>query len=427
MSAPQKPILSVDLMVIGAGLAGLSAAFFAAQRGLTVCVAGDAGGLDFSTGLMDLLGVHPMAEGRRRDDPWQALTELTAAWPQHPYALITPATIRQAFYEFTACLAQGGLLYQGHEQKNLRVLTSAGTIKHTYRVPHTMWSGVQALEQGLPTLLVDFKGMKDFNLAQAAEVQKAAWPGLRHQRLELAGYQGDLHSEALAWDLALAGGREKLASQIKPRIKGEQAVGLPAILGISDTLLVKAHMEELLGVAVFEVPTPPPSIAGLRLREVMGQALGAMGVELLFKQRVTSFRALADGSFRFETTAGEAGRAVQAQGAILAGGRFIGQGLQSDRTRIWEPLFGLPVRQPDGRENWHLPDFYDPSGHPINQAGLQTDAKLRPLAESGQPAYANLFAAGTILAHQDWMRQKCGSGLALATALAAVEAFLASQ
>jgi hypothetical protein len=31
-----------------------------------------------------------------------------------------------------------------------------------------------------------------------------------------------------------------------------------------------------------------------------------------------------------------------------------------------------------------------------------------------------LFAAGSILAHQDWMRMKCGSGLALSTAYAAV-------
>lgn len=412
---------SVDLMVIGAGLAGLSAALFAAERGLTVCLAGDAGGLDFSTGCLDLLGVHPMEEGRRRDDPWQALTELTAVRPQHPYARIAPDTIRQAFYEFTACLAEGGLLYKGHEKKNLKVLTSAGTIKHTYRVPHTMWAGVRALEQSLPTLLVEFKGMKDSSLAQAAEVQKERWTGLRQVRLELADYLGDVHPEALAWDLALAANREKLAAQIKEHLKGEQAVGLPGILGVHDTLAVKAHMEELIGVKVFEVPTPPPAIAGLRLREVMGQALTAKGVQLLLKKRVTALEALEDG-FRFRVSQGGAQHTIEAKGALLASGRFIGKGLMSDRALVWEPLFGLPVKQPPGREYWHRPDFYDPRGHPVNQAGLQVDSKFRPLAESGQPAHDNLFAAGIILAHQDWMRQKCGSGLALATALAVVEA-----
>jgi glycerol-3-phosphate dehydrogenase subunit B len=33
-----------------------------------------------------------------------------------------------------------------------------------------------------------------------------------------------------------------------------------------------------------------------------------------------------------------------------------------------------------------------------------------------------LFAAGSILAHQDWVREKCGSGLALASAYGAVRA-----
>jgi glycerol-3-phosphate dehydrogenase subunit B len=418
-----QPKTTVDLMVIGAGLAGLSAALFAAQRGLSVCLAGDSGGLDFHTGCLDLLAVHPTEEGRLRHDPWQALQELAGANPKHPYAHVAAGTIHQAFYEFTACLAQGGLLYKGHEQKNLKVLTSAGTIKHTFRVPHIMWAGVEALEQRLPTLLVDFQGMKEFNFAQAVQVQKESWPGLRHVRLKLEGYLGDLHAESLAWDLALAANREKLAGQIKPHIKDEQAVGLPAILGIQDTLTVKAHLEALLGVSVFEVPTPPPGIAGLRLREVMEQALAALEVRLFLKQRVTAFQALSDGGFEFSTSAAGEGPVIRAKGALLAGGRFIGQGLKSDRSHIWEPLFGLKVHQPASREEWHRDDFYDAKGHPVNQAGLATDRKLRPLAESGEPAYANLFAAGTILAHQDWMRQKCGSGLALATALAAVEAF----
>ena len=43
---------------------------------------------------------------------------------------------------------------------------------------------------------------------------------------------------------------------------------------------------------------------------------------------------------------------------------------------------------------------------------------------SDRPAFKLLFAAGSILAHQDWMRMKCGSGLALATGFAAVQSFV---
>ena len=44
-----------DVAVIGAGLAGVSAALFAAAHGLRVVQVGNAGALLFSSGLLDLL------------------------------------------------------------------------------------------------------------------------------------------------------------------------------------------------------------------------------------------------------------------------------------------------------------------------------------------------------------------------------------
>ena len=40
-------------------------------------------------------------------------------------------------------------------------------------------------------------------------------------------------------------------------------------------------------------------------------------------------------------------------------------------------------------------------------------------------AFENVFAAGSVLAHQDWIRTKSGAGLAIATAYGAVNAFRA--
>lgn len=111
---------------------------------------------------------------------------------------------------------------------------------------------------------------------------------------------------------------------------------------------------------------------------------------------------------------------IAARGAVLAGGRFFGKGLKADRHAVREAVFDLPVRQPEKREDWHRAEFFDPRGHEINQAGLETDAALRPLGADGQPFHPRLHAAGAILAHQDWMRMKCGAGLAIATACKAV-------
>jgi glycerol-3-phosphate dehydrogenase subunit B len=100
----------------------------------------------------------------------------------------------------------------------------------------------------------------------------------------------------------------------------------------------------------------------------------------------------------------------------------MGKGLHADRGSIRETIFNLPVSQPPNRAFWHHKDLLDRNGHPINRAGLDIDDRFRPLDGQGQPFSDNLFAAGSILAHQDWMRQKCGSGLAIATAYSAVEA-----
>ena len=106
---------------------------------------------------------------------------------------------------------------------------------------------------------------------------------------------------------------------------------------------------------------------------------------------------------------------------LLASGRFIGGGLKTDRHKIRETIFNLPIVQPAGRQQWHRRDFLDLQGHPVNRAGIEVDDAFRPLNTSGRPFHDRLFAAGSILAHQDWIRMKCGSGLAIATAYAAVK------
>ena len=50
--------------------------------------------------------------------------------------------------------------------------------------------------------------------------------------------------------------------------------------------------------------------------------------------------------------------------------------------------------------------------------------KLGRSHTSDRPVFKLLFAAGSILAHQDWMRMKCGSGLALAAGFATVQSFV---
>jgi glycerol-3-phosphate dehydrogenase subunit B len=90
---------------------------------------------------------------------------------------------------------------------------------------------------------------------------------------------------------------------------------------------------------------------------------------------------------------------------------------------VRESLLDLPVYQPGDRSLWHRRDFLHPAGHPLNLAGLRVDNRFRPADAVGKAVYPAVFAAGSVLAHQDWIRQKCGSGLAIATAYGAVDGY----
>lgn len=420
--------LSCDVAVIGAGMAGMAAALFAAERGLSCIQIGSGGGILFASGLLDLLGVHPVAGHRLWQSPYAAVAALGQAEPLHPLARVDASSIRSAFETVVAALGAAGLPYAPLGERNRRVLTSIGTIKTTFGVPLSMAAGadaLDALEARPPCLLVDFRGLREFSARQVAATLGDRWPGLRHQRIEFPGAEAvtELYAAHLARALE---GKQTLARAIalvKPLLGDARTVGFPAVLGLARARAVHAAFEAGLGLPVFEIPTMPTSVPGLRLLGALEAAVSARGVR---RRHHASVRALAfDGDNGLATLdlegvrGGASGERIVARAVVLATGRFAGRGLTASREQVRERILGLPVHQPDSREAWHQREFLAPSGHAINRAGLAVDEAWRPLDASGKAAWPRLFAVGSILAHQDWMRQKCGSGLAIATAWAA--------
>jgi glycerol-3-phosphate dehydrogenase subunit B len=415
-----------DVCIIGAGMAGMAAALFAANRGLSTVQTGGASELLFASGLLDLLGVHPIEERKTWRDPWAGINALIRDIPQHPYARIKNEHIRTAFDELQVFLGDAGLVYKRHKRRNQEVVTSMGTAKQTYCLPLTMWKGALALKKRLPCLVVDFRGLKGFSARQISETLAHKWPDVSFARLEFPGLQefNELYPERIARALEVGQNREKLAQSILPHLGAAEVVGLPAILGVNGSVDVMDDLERRLGVPLFEIPTMPPSVAGLRLKEAFERHLPLKGVKLLSPQQVLHARYDRQGEFVLDIGDTEKKLSLRARGLVLATGRFVGQGLHADRFGIRETLFNLPVHQPQSRLQWHSQNFWDPKGHPINRAGLEIDECFRPLDKTGKCAFGTLFAAGSILAHQDWMRMKCGSGLAIASAYAAVNSLL---
>ena len=415
-----------DLCIIGAGLAGLAATLFAANRGLTCVQVGHTGEINFSSGLLDLLGVHPVGEKNVLNDPWAGIDALVRDIPDHPYARLPKEDIQAAFEELLSFLKKTGLTYHRRMNHNSAILTSLGTAKLTYCVPHTMWKGAAALKKKPACLILDIRGLKGFSARQIAAALQNDWPDLLTSRISFPGmdHLSEVYTEHMANALILPENREKFAQTVRPHIKDAHIVGLPAILGLYRTREVVSDLEKLIGVPVFEIPTIPPSVPGLRLKEAFERGLRAKDVRYFSQNRVRAVRTGADRYFKLDIGRKMTEDTVQSRGIILASGRFIGGGLYADRLRIKETIFDLPVHQPDNRTGWHRREILNPEGHPVNRAGLEIDDSFRPLNSSRQPAFQTLFAAGSILAHNDWKRLKCGAGLAVASAFGAVKSFV---
>jgi glycerol-3-phosphate dehydrogenase subunit B len=415
-----------DVMVIGSGIAGMAASLFAVNRKLSTVQAGSAGGTLFTSGLFDLVSVYPAAEKSVWDSPWDAIAAIRSSGSRHPYTRISNEDIQRSFDEIVSFLNAKGMKFHYDKNRNQKMITSMGTLKYSYCVPESMWAGVEAYEKKSPCLIVDFKGLKEFSARQIAATLQGEWPAIRPLRVEFPGTWGctEIHAVHLAQALELSATRIELAALIKPHLGDAVSVGFPAVMGIKRTQVILAHLHKLLGVPVFEIPMMPASVPGFRLKEIFDSELPQKGLLRLIDKRVDSVARTDSGNFLLNIGGYEETHIIQARSVILATGRFMGKGLLSDRKGIYEPLFNIPLYQPENRKSWHHEQFLNPSGHPINSAGVEVDDSFRPVDGTGAAIHDNLFAAGIILAHQDWMRMKCGSGLAISTAYAAVNAVM---
>jgi glycerol-3-phosphate dehydrogenase subunit B len=293
-----------------------------------VAQVGNSGVIAFTTGYLDLLG----HDGRGFvDDPWRALIRLRQDEPRHPLANIAADDIRAAFTGFTHALGDMGLGYTVPGERNLLALTPAGTLKPTLSLPLTMQPAITAMARGLDTLVVDFIGLNGFSAREVAANLAPRWPGLRALRIGFPDMDGgaEVYAEVLARALEVPATRQRLAERIAPLLGGAQALGLPAILGVHRPDHVHRELQSLLGVPVFEIPTMPPAVPGVRLRELFETALPQRGVALEPQHRVKRLELLPQGiRVRLEDAYGEV--TIEAAAAVLATGRFTSGGLRAD-------------------------------------------------------------------------------------------------
>jgi glycerol-3-phosphate dehydrogenase subunit B len=410
-----------DLAVIGSGIAGFAASIFALNRKISCAQVGNTGAVAYTTGYLDLLGSNEESQVAI-DNPWEGLEQLKRSQPDHPLSRIPAADIRKSFEQFTTFLGECGIAYTEPSDTNITALTPAGTLKKTLCVPATMAAGSKAFADKTPCVIIDFKGLKGFSARQVVANLKDKWPGLSTARITFPDMaKGEIYPEVMARALEVPATRAGLAELLIQAAGETKVIGLPALLGMHRPDLVKTELERLTGLQIFEIPTMPPSVPGIRLREMFEQVFPQKGLTLIPQQKVTSLSFDADHAFlNLRDNYGPI--TIHSKAVILATGRFLSGGLAAHISCITESLLDLPVSQPPSRTDWYREGYTDRRGHAIHKAGIEVDTSFRPLAQNGKAYNKRLFAAGIILAHQDWIRGRSGAGIAIATAYKAVEA-----
>jgi glycerol-3-phosphate dehydrogenase subunit B len=416
MSATVPPAASYDAVVIGAGLAGLSAGLRAAEAGARVLVlAKGVGSTHLAPGTIDVLGYAP----DRVDAPGEALPGFVRDHPDHPYGRLADGDVQRAVDWFKARFEAGllgGYRYEGSLERNVLLPTALGVPKPSAVVPKTMLGG--DLRSGGRVCIVGLRLYKDLSASFLAENLSRAGLGIEARSVEVdvrPEGRSDPNSVGFARAVEDPGFRTTLADALAGKLEPEERVGLPAVFGLHDPEAVWSDLEQRLERPVFEIPALPPSVPGIRVYRALKEALRRAGARIVLNAVVTGAERTNGEVQAVRARIAARERSYAGRAFVLATGGISAGGVEMDsRWNLRETALGLPLANVPGPDAPRFEADYFGS-QPLSRVGVAVDERLRPVDADGNRAADNVFVAGASLAGAEPWREKSGDGVSLAT------------
>ncbi|MEI6609114.1 MAG: anaerobic glycerol-3-phosphate dehydrogenase subunit B [Deltaproteobacteria bacterium] len=384
-------VTEYDAIILGAGVAGLTAGTFLAGRGFKVAlVTSGEPTACLSTGCIDVCS--------RDSNP---LTGINGLPPAHPFHLVPEKTIVESLNNFQAAMLDMGLPYAGAAKENRVVLSALGTFKTSCLVPSTMKAAPQDAKDSIH--IITFAGLKDFYPSYVIS---------RRKNTKFSVYDaGVVSTMGIASHFEDKEFLESFIAWLRDQNIDEDKIAFPAVLGLESAAEIVQTIATRVGKPVFEIPTIPPSMPGRRLFNALKDYFRKKGGDIYWEWPVIGVEK--SGKIIEAVMTASKGRPSSLNGKafILATGSFVGGGLTAGRDSITENIFNLQVLAPGPRETWFENDYFS-FNHGIGRAGIKVDSSLRP-AETN---WENIFVCGGILADTEILKNGCGHGLALATA-----------
>jgi glycerol-3-phosphate dehydrogenase subunit B len=369
-------------------------------------------------------------------DVTAAFDAFVTARPQHPYTLAGLDALQGGIAALRTVAGAAGINFLGDPDlsglggANFRLPTALGAAIQVALAPESFAAG--DLRQPGAMLIAGPAGWRDFYPRLCAENlarQGVAAQAVTFDLPEMHTSKFDATPVGLARLFDRPEVRARVAAQLKPKLDGAARVGLPAILGLAHSAEAHRDLSDRLGAPVFEIPTLPPSVPGMRLFNAFKAALTAAGVPILLD--MTATRGIVEGTQAAGMIIPNVVRdqTYRAGTFILATGGLYGGGITSDfRGELQEAVFGLPLRLPGAMDAWFgerllpasagagAPAASTQHSHAVHLAGVRANRQMQPLDGSGCVVLANVRVAGRLLADYDPVAEGSTEGVWLATA-----------
>jgi len=255
-----------DLLVIGEGLAGISAAAVAAGRGMRVALAATGpGNFVLGTANLDVEGINS--------------AELA------PFAR-SPEMLDEAIAFFCNLSAHARCSYEGAAHQQRLLPTVMGTFQKASLAPRTIWKGDPRSLAKVVIVGIDCFSLFDADFVAERLSASAKSIGCNTLYRSATVQLPDEHPHPLTaieiatrWDRSPAY-QGVFVEELKHTVQDAELVVLPGVLGVKSDDDDFSQLEEEIGCSICELPTVPPSVPGLRLLQRFETHLADIGVEV---------------------------------------------------------------------------------------------------------------------------------------------------
>jgi len=364
-----------DCLIIGGGLSGLTCGIKCIKEGLrTLLISGGMNSLHFSSGSIDLIGYN--SKGETTQKPFDHIRKFIKKNPGHPYSKIGDKNIKESLEFFRQEIGEENLKLYNNEDKNHFHITSLGTMKPTYFSQVSVFNSRlrEAFKRKAKIALMNFNGFRDYFPEMALENLKRNTLmndiEITIGKIKLPYYTRTLKNlhEFRSIDLARIFDSEKylprIADDIKKAAGDAEIIGFPAFIGINNFNYIHRRLEEMTGLLIYEGPSLPPSILGMRLDNALRARFAYLGGELSMGDKVVSGE-IKNGIVKYVNTANYGDTKHLSEFFVLSTGSFFSGGLISDVNSMQEPIFNLNFSGNPKRKAWYSDEFFDRKSHPF--------------------------------------------------------------